>query len=98
VEDGKVRARLLRDYSIEIGGGLGALKGQIWRIGLMGHNSTPQTVFTFLGALESVLLAEGLAVPPGAAIAAAREVYSQPAASARARCAHPRCSSFGWIG
>jgi len=76
VRDAKVRARLLRDYSIEIGGGLGALKGQIWRIGLMGHNSTPQTVFTFLGALESVLLAEGFSLPPGAAIAAAREVYS----------------------
>ena len=76
VQDGKVRGRLLHDYSIEIGGGLGALKGQIWRIGLMGHNSTPQTVFTFLGALESVLLAEGFKLKPGAAMAAAREAYA----------------------
>jgi alanine-glyoxylate transaminase/serine-glyoxylate transaminase/serine-pyruvate transaminase len=75
VEDGKVRGRLLRDYSIEIGGGLGALKGQIWRIGLMGHNSSPQVVFTFLGALESVLQAEGFSLTPGAANAAAREAY-----------------------
>jgi alanine-glyoxylate transaminase/serine-glyoxylate transaminase/serine-pyruvate transaminase len=75
VEDGKVRARLLRDYSIEIGGGLGAFKGQIWRIGLMGYNSQPKTVFTFLGALESVLQAEGYGLAAGEAIAAARKVY-----------------------
>jgi alanine-glyoxylate transaminase/serine-glyoxylate transaminase/serine-pyruvate transaminase len=75
VEDGKVRGRLLNEYSIEIGGGLGKLKGQIWRIGLMGYNSEPKTVFTFLGALESVLQGEGYALPSGAAIAAARQVY-----------------------
>ncbi len=75
VEDGKVRKRLLNEYSIEIGGGLGKLKGQIWRIGLMGYNSTPKTVFTFLGALESVLQAEGYAVTSRAAMDAAREVY-----------------------
>jgi alanine-glyoxylate transaminase/serine-glyoxylate transaminase/serine-pyruvate transaminase len=75
IEDGKVRGRLLREYSIEVGGGLGALKGQIWRIGLMGHNSSAKTVFVFLGALEAVLQAEGYALAPGAALAAAREVY-----------------------
>jgi alanine-glyoxylate transaminase/serine-glyoxylate transaminase/serine-pyruvate transaminase len=75
IEDGKVRGRLLREYSIEVGGGLGALKGQIWRIGLMGHNSSAKTVFVFLGALEAVLQAEGYALTPGAALAAAREVY-----------------------
>ncbi len=75
VEDASVRRRLLNEYSIEIGGGLGALKGQIWRIGLMGYNSKPKTVFAFLGALESVLRAEGHTVPSGVAIDAAREVY-----------------------
>ncbi len=76
IEDGKVRGRLLREYSIEVGGGLGALKGQIWRIGLMGHNSSARTVFVFLGALEAVLQAEGYALTPGAALAAARGVYA----------------------
>ena len=77
VRDAEVRARLLRDYSIEIGGGLGALKGQIWRIGLMGCNSTKKTVLVFLGALERVLRAEGHAATPGAALAAAEDVYEQ---------------------
>jgi alanine-glyoxylate transaminase/serine-glyoxylate transaminase/serine-pyruvate transaminase len=76
IEDGKVRGRLLHEYSIEVGGGLGPLKGQIWRIGLMGHNSSARTVFVFLGALEAVLQAEGYALTPGAALAAAREVYA----------------------
>jgi alanine-glyoxylate transaminase/serine-glyoxylate transaminase/serine-pyruvate transaminase len=75
IKDAKVRRRLLGEYSIEIGGGLGKLKGQIWRIGLMGYNSKPKTVFTFLGALESVLQAEGYPLTSGAALAAAREVY-----------------------
>jgi len=75
VQDSSVRGRLLQDYSIEIGGGLGALKGQIWRIGLMGYNSTPKTVFTFLGALGSVLSAEAHAVSLATALEAAREVY-----------------------
>jgi alanine-glyoxylate transaminase/serine-glyoxylate transaminase/serine-pyruvate transaminase len=76
LDDTKVRRRLLQEYSMEIGGGLGKLKGQIWRIGLMGYNSTKKTVLVSLGALEAVLRAEGYALTPGAALAAAREVYS----------------------
>ena len=75
IGDGKVRGRLLEEYSIEIGGGLGVLKGQIWRIGLMGYNSTARTVYVFLSALESVLQAEGFSLTAGEAMAAAREVY-----------------------
>ncbi|MCG2768634.1 MAG: alanine--glyoxylate aminotransferase family protein, partial [Anaerolineae bacterium] len=75
VVDGKVRGRLLEEYSIEIGGGLGVLKGKIWRIGLMGYNSTARTVYVFLSALESVLQAEGFSLTAGEAMAAAREVY-----------------------
>lgn len=71
VSDGKVRGRLLQEYGIEIGGGLGDLKGQIWRIGLMGHNSTRKNVLTFLGALEDILTAEGYSLSPGAGLAAA---------------------------
>lgn len=54
--DGKAVARtLLNDYNIEIGGGLGELAGRVWRIGLMGFNSRPETVLTLLKALETVL-------------------------------------------
>ncbi len=55
VDEAAVRRRLLEEYNIEIAGGLGALKGQIWRIGLMGHSSRPENVLTLLGALERVL-------------------------------------------
>jgi len=55
VNDVAVRKRLLNEYNIEIGGGLGELKGKIWRIGLMGHSSTPNNVITLLGALKAIL-------------------------------------------
>ena len=55
VEDAAVRRRLLDEYNIEIGGGLGELKGKVWRIGLMGYSSKPENVVTFLGALERIL-------------------------------------------
>jgi alanine-glyoxylate transaminase/serine-glyoxylate transaminase/serine-pyruvate transaminase len=75
ISDGKVRSRLLQEYGVEIGGGLGELKGQIWRIGLMGYNSTKRTVLMCLSALEDVLRAEGYRVSPGAWLTAAEEVY-----------------------
>jgi len=59
VNDGAVRKRLLQDYDIEIAGGLGPLKGKIFRIGLMGAGSTPRNVLTFLGAFQAALTAEG---------------------------------------
>jgi alanine-glyoxylate transaminase/serine-glyoxylate transaminase/serine-pyruvate transaminase len=46
---------LLNEYNIEIGGGLGELAGQVWRIGLMGHNSNTEKVDTLLQALATVL-------------------------------------------
>jgi len=55
IDDFKVRQILLNDFNIEIGGGLGAHKGKVWRVGLMGHNSRAKNVTLFLGALESVL-------------------------------------------
>lgn len=75
VFDNKVRGRLLKEYGIEIGGGLGDLKGQIWRIGLMGYNSTRKNVLTFLGALEDVLTAEGYPLSPGAGLTAASQIF-----------------------
>ena len=55
VDDAAVRTRLLRDYGIEIGGGLGTLKGKVWRIGLMGYSSRPENVELLLGALRRIL-------------------------------------------
>jgi alanine-glyoxylate transaminase/serine-glyoxylate transaminase/serine-pyruvate transaminase len=55
VEDASVRRTLLNTYNIEIAGGLGATKGKVWRIGLMGYSSQPQNVLMLLGALERLL-------------------------------------------
>jgi alanine-glyoxylate transaminase/serine-glyoxylate transaminase/serine-pyruvate transaminase len=46
---------LLEDFNIEIAGGLGELKGKVWRIGLMGHSSTPENVDLLLNALDRIL-------------------------------------------
>jgi alanine-glyoxylate transaminase/serine-glyoxylate transaminase/serine-pyruvate transaminase len=55
VDEAKVRAHLLQEYNIEIGGGLGELKGKVWRIGLMGFSSRPENVLLLLAALERLL-------------------------------------------
>jgi len=75
VDDLAVRKKLLADFGIEIGGGLGDFKGKVWRIGLMGHNSRPNAVFTVLAALEQCLMTQGVKVTPGAGIAAANKTY-----------------------
>jgi alanine-glyoxylate transaminase/serine-glyoxylate transaminase/serine-pyruvate transaminase len=75
VDDLKTRKALLNEFGIEIGGGLGALAGKIWRVGLMGHSSTPRNVFLFLSALETVIHAQGFKVRPGALVAAS-SVYN----------------------
>ena len=82
VEDAKVRRQLLDEFNIEISGGLGPLKGKMWRIGLMGYSSLKPNVLLFLAALEKVLLDQGHSVPAGAGVAAAIQTYqhfSQPA-------------------
>jgi len=58
VDEAKVRAALL-ERGIEMGGGLGALAGKVWRVGLMGSNATLPRVERFLGGLEEALRAEG---------------------------------------
>ena len=55
VDEAVVRKRLLNDFGIEIGAGLGELAGRIWRIGLMGAGSTPQSVDRVLEALAVCL-------------------------------------------
>jgi alanine-glyoxylate transaminase/serine-glyoxylate transaminase/serine-pyruvate transaminase len=59
VDDPALRKRLLEDYSIEIGAGLGPLAGKIWRVGLMGASSTPSLIVLLLGALEKALAVQG---------------------------------------
>lgn len=54
--DGKaVAATLLKEYNLEIGGGLGELAGKVWRIGLMGYNSRPENVFRVVDTLGRVI-------------------------------------------
>lgn len=72
IDDARVRAHLLEE-NIEIGGGLGPLKGRIWRIGLMGSGSTRANVMLVLDALQRALNAEGFACPSG--VEAAETIY-----------------------
>jgi alanine-glyoxylate transaminase/serine-glyoxylate transaminase/serine-pyruvate transaminase len=55
INDAQVRARLLKEFDIEIGAGLGPLAGKIWRIGLMGHTARTENVDRFLQALSKVI-------------------------------------------
>ena len=71
VDDAAVRSRLLSEYNIEIGKGLGMFDGRVWRFGLMGESSRPDYVLLALSALESVLPRVGYEVAPGVAVAAA---------------------------
>lgn len=54
-DDARVRRRLLEEYGIEIGAGLGVMAGKAWRIGLMGHGATTRNVDLVLAALREVL-------------------------------------------
>lgn len=76
VDDAAVRTRLLQDYNLEIGAGLGALAGKVWRIGLMGHASNKTNVLLFLGALDSILSGMGANIKSGVAVKAANDFYS----------------------
>ena len=77
VDDAGVRARLLQDYSLEIGAGLGEMAGKVWRIGLMGHASSPRNVLLCLGALDDVLSNIKAPIESGVAVAAARKIYAE---------------------
>jgi alanine-glyoxylate transaminase/serine-glyoxylate transaminase/serine-pyruvate transaminase len=84
IEDGKVRKQLLDEFNIEIAGGIGATKGKIWRVGLMGYSSQKVNVLLLLAALDKVFSDQGFKVPAGAGVAAAIRSYqqtSQPAAA-----------------
>lgn len=74
VDEAAVRARLLQDYDLEIGAGLGAMAGKIWRVGLMGFGANPRNVRLCLSALEDVLSRMKAPIERGAALAAADAV------------------------
>ncbi|MEK9647956.1 MAG: alanine--glyoxylate aminotransferase family protein [Gammaproteobacteria bacterium] len=76
VEEAKVRAALLNDYNLEIGAGLGALAGKVWRIGLMGESCCKTNVLLCLGALDAVLTDMGAPINSGKAVSAAQAVYA----------------------
>jgi alanine-glyoxylate transaminase/serine-glyoxylate transaminase/serine-pyruvate transaminase len=70
VDEAAVRKRLLTDFNIEVGAGLGPLKGKIWRVGLMGETSSKANVKAFLSALGQILTASGRKTDVEAALAA----------------------------
>jgi alanine-glyoxylate transaminase/serine-glyoxylate transaminase/serine-pyruvate transaminase len=74
IDEALVRSRLLTEFNLEIGAGLGALAGKVWRIGLMGHSSRAENIFLCLGALEAVLDEMGADINTGVALSAAQNV------------------------
>lgn len=77
VDDAAVRGRLLQEYGLEIGAGLGPMAGSIWRIGLMGYASNQKNVLLCLGALDAVLSDMKAPVESGVAVEAAMRLYAQ---------------------
>jgi alanine-glyoxylate transaminase/serine-glyoxylate transaminase/serine-pyruvate transaminase len=75
VSEEGVRGRLLGEHGIEIGPGLGPMKGKVWRSGLMGESARRGSVLSVLSALEDALRAEGRKVDPGEALSAAAGIY-----------------------
>lgn len=75
VNGDRARGAMLEDFNVEIGTSFGPLHGKIWRIGAMGYNARKDAVLITLGALETVLAAEGYRLARGAGVDAARAVY-----------------------
>ena len=61
IDDARLRRRLLQNHAIEIAGGIGALAGQVIRLGTMGYGSSPENIERLLGALEEALREQGYA-------------------------------------
>lgn len=80
VDEARVRGELLREYGIEISGGLGPYAGRMWRVGIMGHSASHNNVVLLLSALERLLARQGYGSPTGAGVAAADAEYSAAAA------------------
>ena len=76
-QEAEIRKRLLNEFNLEIGAGLGPLAGKIWRIGIMGYSCRPENVMLCLSALGSALEDIGYPVHVGDAEAAAHHAYAQ---------------------
>jgi len=76
VDEAAVRGHLLNDFNLEIGAGLGALAGKVWRIGLMGHAASAKNVMFCLGTLDTVLTDMGAPIKSGVAVSAAQTAMS----------------------
>ena len=76
VDDVKYRNQLLDEFNIEIAGGIGPLKGKIWRLGLMGYCAQKANVLLLLAAMEKVMVDQGGRVEAGAGVAAAIRSYA----------------------
>jgi alanine-glyoxylate transaminase/serine-glyoxylate transaminase/serine-pyruvate transaminase len=85
VDDVKFRDQLLEEFNIEIAGGIGPLKGKIWRLGLMGYCAQKANVLLLLSAMEKVMTDQGARVPAGAGVAAAVRSYSHAEAAVAAK-------------
>jgi alanine-glyoxylate transaminase/serine-glyoxylate transaminase/serine-pyruvate transaminase len=77
IDDATVRGRLLQEYGLEIGAGLGPMAGSIWRIGLMGYASNQKNVLFCLGALDAVLTDMKAPIEGGVAVEAAMNAYAR---------------------
>ena len=77
VDEGMVRTALLDLYGLEIGAGLGALAGKVWRIGLMGYACNQKNVLLCLGALDAVLTSMHAPINSGKAVSAALGIYNK---------------------
>ena len=77
VDDALVRNRLLHEYNLEIGAGLGALAGKVWRIGLMGHASRAENILLCVAALEAVLSDLGAEIRTGVALNAVQKQLTE---------------------
>ncbi len=76
VDDALVRSRLLNEFNLEIGAGLGALAGKVWRIGLMGHSSRAENILLCVSALEAILSDMKAPINSGVALKAIQEKLS----------------------
>ena len=76
VDEASVRKQLLGQFDLEIGAGLGALAGKVWRIGLMGYASNTRNVLFCVNALESVLSGYNAHITRGVATEAIRKSLS----------------------
>lgn len=77
IDDVAVRARLLKDYHIEISGGLGDGKGKIWRIGTMGYSAQRENIELLLSAFDSILADMGYKFDRGVGLDAAHAIYAE---------------------